>query len=199
MATHKSKVKAYTDGQILARVKALGSYKSIPSGYWICGIRSNEDDPDFFDDKFYLFQGEKFILVTSGTTHPGLSILKGGYKSYNAVGAAVLKADEWYYDVWKYGLHRGKMKALLQLGAKVKYYRDGDQDLKAEEVGMLLEGYIGINFHTNTYALDSKTIKEKIGAWSAGCQVCNIVPDYLEIIDKCKTQKGVSYCLLNEW
>ena len=199
MATHKSKVKNYTANQLLARVKSLPNYKQIPSGYWILGVRSNEDQPDFFDDKFYLFNGEQFVLVTSGTTNAGKSILKGGFKSYNPVGAAILKADEWYYGVWKYGLHRGKMKALLQLGSKVKFYRDGDMDDKAEETGNLFEGYIGINFHANTYKLDSKTIKEKIGAWSAGCQVCNIIPDYVKIIDLCKSQKVVSYCLLNEF
>lgn len=199
MATHKSQVKNYTANQLLARVKALPNYKSIPSGYWILGVRSNEDQPDFFDDKFYLFNGDKFVLVTSGTTNAGRSILKGGFKEYNPIGAAVLKSDEWYYDVWKYGLHRGKMKALLQLGAKVKFYRDGDLDEHIDEVGNIFEGYIGINFHANTYQLDSKTIKEKIGAWSAGCQVCNIIPDYVKIIDLCKSQKVVSYCLLKEF
>lgn len=194
-----SNVKAYTTNQLLSRVRALPSFKNIPSDYWIIGVRSNEDEPDHFDDKFYLFKGTEFILVTSGTTNPGASILKGGFKSYNPAGAAVIKADEWYYDMWKYGLHKGKMKALLQLGRKVKYYRDGDLDGKAEETGMLLEGFIGVNFHTNTYNLDSTSIKEKIGAWSAGCQVANNIPDYLKIIEFCKTQKWVTYCILTEF
>lgn len=199
MATHKSNVKAYTDNQLLARAKSLPSFNRIPSGYWIIGVRSNEDATDQYDDKFYLFKGNQFVLVTSGTTNAGASILKGGFKQYNNVGAAVVKADEWYYDLWKYGKHKGKMKALLQLGSKIKYYRDGDFDGKAEELGMLLEGYIGINFHANTYDMESTAIKEKISGWSAGCQVCNIIPDYNRIIDLCKTEKLVTYCLLNEW
>lgn len=199
MPTHKSNVKNYTANQLLARVKSLPTFKSIPSDYWILGVRSNEDQPDFFDDKFYLFNGDKFVMVTSGTTNAGLSVLKGGFKEYNPAGAAVLKSDEWYYNVWKYGKHRGKMRALLQLGAKVKFYRDGNMDSKIDEVGTLHQGYIGINFHANTYQLTSTAIKEKIGAWSAGCQVVNIIPDYVKIIDLCQKQKSVSYCLLLEF
>ena len=68
-----SNVRFYTDKQILDRVKSLPSFQFIPSDYWLCGIRSTEDKSDNYDDKFYLFKGEKFIMVTSGTTNPGVS------------------------------------------------------------------------------------------------------------------------------
>lgn len=192
-------VRSYTDKELLERVKSLKSFKSIPSGYWIVGVRSNEDTPNKYDDKFYIFSGEKFVTLTSGTTNPGTPILEGGFLKYNKVGAAVVKADEWYYDVWRYGLHQGKMPALRQVG-KFIIYRDGDRDKKAEEIGVPITGSnFGINFHTNNYNLDSKKITDTIGEWSAGCQVCNVVEKYSMIINMLKKQHSITYVLLNEF
>ena len=160
-------VKSYSDSQLLDRVKSIKSFKGIPEGYWILGVRSNEDEPNKFDDKFYIWNGEKFITMTSGTTNPGTPILEGGFLKYNKVGAAVLKSDEWYYGVWKYGLHQGKMPALRQVGPFI-VYRDGDKDKKSEELGTPIVGSnYGINFHTVSYDLSSKKISEIIGEWSA--------------------------------
>lgn len=201
-------VKSYTDDQLLSRVKALPSFKSIPKGRWIIGVRSDEDTENKFDDKFYVYEGEKFIQVMSGTTNPGKTILRGGFKSYNSEGAAVVKADEWYYDLWKYGLHKGKMPALLQLGAQIIVFRDGDQDGKSEEIGKPIKGWFGINFHTNTYDFSKANLKvkaEDIGSWSAGCQVINDREKYAEQMKyfslalKNGSQTHVSYVLLKEF
>jgi hypothetical protein len=190
-------VKSYTDKQLLERVKSLGNYIGIPTEHWILGVRSNEDTANSFDDKFYLFHGEEFIWVTSGTTNPGTPTLKQ-FEKVNKKGAAVLKSDQWYYDVWKFGKHNGKVDALLQLGAAVQVYRDTDKDDDSEQQGTLDTGYFGINFHSNTYDL-SKPSGTSIGWWSAGCQVVNNVTKYKEFIKLCKPQKFTSYCLINEF
>ena len=190
-------VKTYNDKQLLDKVKTLPNFKTIPSEHWILGVRSNEDAPNSFDDKFYLFKGEEFIWVTSGTTNPGTPTLKQ-FEKVNKDGAALLKADTWYYNVWKYGKHNGKVDALLQLGAAVQVYRDIDKDEKSEEQGKLESGYFGINFHPNTYDL-TKPSGSSIGWWSAGCQVVNNVTKYKEFIKLCKPQKNVSYCLIQEF
>jgi hypothetical protein len=192
-------VRKYTDKELLDRVKSLSSFKSIPEGYWLLGVRSLEDTPNKFDDKFYLFKGEQFVMVLQGTTNPGTPILNKGYLEFNKAGAAIVKSNEWYYDLWKYGLHRGKMPALLQLGSKIKVYRDGDNDNKSEELGGVVEGYYGINFHANNYDLTTKLKKEDINGWSAGCQVSNDIPNYKKVIDLVKPQKIVSYCLIQEF
>jgi hypothetical protein len=201
-------VKNYSTAQLLARVKAIPTFKAIPSGRWILGVRSSEDYTDKFDDKFYEFDGEKFLRVLSGTTNPGASILKGGFRAYNKAGAAVLKANEWYYDLWKYGLHKGKMPALLQLGSRVKIFRDGDLDGKSEQIGGIIEGWFGINFHTNTYDFSDPNLKVKkdsVSGWSAGCQVSNDREKYAEMMQyyskasKNGTQSHVTYCLLDEF
>lgn len=195
-----TKVKGYSDAQLLAKVSKVDGFKSIPDGYWILGIRSNEDETNIFDDKFYLFSGKKFVAVTSGTTNPGAPILMGGFRSYSSEGAFILKADMWHNDMWEIGKHKGRMDALVQRGIAVGY-RDGDLDGKSEEIGPKKSGYYGINFHGNNYDRLSKVINWFIGGWSAGCQVCNDVQEYYKWIDMIKKsgQKKVSYCLLNEF
>lgn len=190
-------VRPYTDSRLLERVKSLSSFTKIPSGYWLLGVRSQDDLPNRFDDKIYLFKGEEFVLVTSATTNAGTSTLRQ-FEKVNKDGAAILKADEWYYNVWKYGKHQGKVEGLLQLGNKVKVWRDTDKDDKSEEQGKLQEGYFGINFHPNTYDL-SKPSGTTIGWWSAGCQVVNNVSNYKLMIQLLKREKLVTYCLINEF
>jgi len=194
-----SNVRNYTTDQLLDRVEELKSFKTIPLGYWILGVRSNEDAPNKYDDKFYLFNGEQFVKVVTGTTNPGTPILGGGFLKYNRVGAAVVKSDEWYYDVWAYGLHQGKQPALRQVGPFI-VYRDGDRDGKSEEIGIPIKGSgYGINFHSISNDLSVKKIGENIGGWSAGCQVCNNVEQYSMIINLIKNQNRITYCLLEEF
>ena len=190
-------VRTYTDTELLNKVKTLKNYVGIPNGYWLLGVRSKEDNPNAFDDKIYLFKGSQFIEVTSATTNAGTPTLKQ-FEKVNKKGAAVLKSEQWYYDVWKYGKHNGKVDALLQLGAPVQVYRDTDKDDKSEEQGVLDTGYFGINFHPNTYDL-SRPTSNLVVWWSAGCQVVNNVTKYKTIIRLVKPQKYVTYCLINEF
>lgn len=192
----KSNVKKYTDKQLLDRVKSLRSFESIPKGYWLLGIQSNEDKFNSFDDKFYLFKGEIFVMVTSGTTNAGKTAIFG-FEKYNRLGVAVIKTNEWYYDLWGSGLHKGKMKALRQV-SPIKYFRDNNKNTKIEEIGDIYKGIIYCNFHTNSYNPLTKLIKWAIGGWSACCQVCNNPTDYYNILNLVGNEK-VSYCLLKEF
>jgi hypothetical protein len=160
------------------------------------GIQSNEDKFNNFDDKFYLFKGEKFVLVTSGTTNAGKSAMMG-FEKYNKLGVAVIKTNEWYYDLWQSGLHKGKMKALRQI-SPIKHYRDNNKNTKIEEIGELYDKIIYCNFHTNSYDKLTKIVRWIVGGWSACCQVCNNPIDYYEIL-KLVGKEKVSYCLLKEF
>lgn len=191
-------VKNYTSDQLLTRVKSLPSFKEIPAGFWLLGVRSSEDLPDRFDDKIYLFQGEKFILVTSATTNPGLSVLKS-FEKFNAKGAAVLVADLWHLNIWVKGKHQGKVTALVQTGGPVSVYRDADKDDKAEATELIQTGYFGINLHPNTYNINAAKTGALVGGWSAGCQVVNDMEKYRAIMEKIPAGVKVSYCLLNEF
>lgn len=201
-------VKSYTDKQLLDAVSKLPSFKNIPPGRWILGVRSNEDLENRFDDKFYEFEGDKFLRVLSGTTNPGGTILRGAFAQYNSAGAAVLKSNQWYYGVWKYGLHRGKMPGLLQLGSEVIIYRDGNRNGNSEPIGNEQKGWFGINFHTNTYDFSKSNLKVKqelVGMWSAGCQVSNDREKYNDMMQwyslalKNGKQTHVTYCLIDEF
>jgi hypothetical protein len=196
-----SNVRSYTDKQILTRAKSTHGFKAIPTGYWLCGIRSTEDQSDNYDDKFYLFKGETFICVTSGTTNPGKWGLLN-FATYNPQGCAVVKADEWYYDLWTQGLHKGKMKAWVQF-SDILFYRDNNKNDKSEEIGKVYKGKIGINFHTCTYEKEPGILKKFIGwiigKWSEGCQVVNGAYDYYKIIELTFVQPKMSYCLLKEF
>ena len=203
-----TKVRSYKDSELLEKVKALPNFKKIPKNRWILGVRSNEDVYNSYDDKFYEFEGEKFIRVLTGTTNAGAGVLRGGFLKYNKKGVAVLKAEEWYYNVWSYGLHRGKMPALLQRGRRVKVFRDGNKNTSIEEIGEPELGWFGINYHTNTYNFSVKNLKVVnwlIGYWSAGCQVINNRREYIKQIEYYKqahengTQIMVSFCLVNEF
>ena len=189
-------MKNYTDEQLLKRVTELQSFNGIPDEYWLLGVQSKEDKLNEFDDKFYLFKSTNFIKVTTGTTNAGLTGLKN-YNTYNSEGCAVIKTNEWYYDLWSPGLHKGKMRALRQAN-KIKYYRDWNKNDKAEEIGNVREGIIGINFHTASYQ-PYNVITRLIGGWSTGCQVCNNTADYYKILDFIGNQSKVSYCLIKEF
>lgn len=204
----KTKVKTYTDKQLLDKVKSLPNFKKIPKQRWILGVRSNEDIYNTYDDKFYEFKGEKFISVLTGTTNAGAGVLRGGFLKYNKKGVAILKSEEWYYNVWAYGLHRGKMPSLKQIGRKVKVFRDGNKNKKSEQIGKYELGWFGINYHSNTYNFSLKNIKIInwfIGNWSAGCQVINDRKKYIEQMKYYKnahengTQIMVSFCLIDEF
>jgi len=204
-------VKNYTDSQLLKRVQELESFRGFPLGYWVLGVRSQADIINKFDDKFYIWFSngneeinQKFITVLKGTTNPGYTILKGGFKKYNRLGAAVVKSNIWFYDVYKYGLHRGKMPALRQRRNKpMLYHRDKNLNGKSEELGEVYNNVIYTNFHGSTYNEKNPVTKDNINSWSAGCQVVSENKKYFELMKKFAlaslNQKYFTYCLIKEF
>lgn len=193
----KTNVKSYTDEQLLDRVAGLSEFNGYPEGYWGIGVQSNEDEFDKFDDKFYLFKGTKFIMVTSFTTNAGRKGLEG-FDSFGLPGTAVWKTDVIYYDLFRRGLHKGKMDAYRQ-HKPIYYYRDNDKDKAAEEQGELHHGVIYANLHGSTYNKGSKVEKSNIGGWSIACQVFNKNKDYEKFLDITKEQKYLTYALIKEF
>lgn len=196
-----STVRNYTDKQILDRAKSLPTFKGIPTGYWICNIRSKADIPNQYDDKSYLFYNEKFIMVMPITTNPGdFGLLN--FMTYNKTGCAVALEDNWNYDCWSGGFHKGKMKALVQVGP-IAYTRDNNSNLKSENYGKVYYNLIGLNFHTCSYENIIDKLKnfigKLIGKWSTGCQVASIPEKYYKFIQEPYKQKSTSFCLLKEF
>lgn len=187
----------YREKELLDKVRSLPSYTGIPDDYWILGVQSKEDRFNEFDDMFYLFKGTKLITKTTGTTNAGLTGLQN-YNKYTSKGCAVIKTNEWYQDLWKFGYHKGKMPSLKQINP-ILFYRDWNKNKKVEEYGTLYEDLIGINFHTVTYQGRVSLIQKLIGGWSVGCQVLNNVQEYYKILDLVKHQPSIDYCLIKEF
>lgn len=191
-------VRNYTDKQLLDRVKSLNGFTHIPY-YLLIGVRSQEDTFNVFDDKFYFYVNGQFFCTTTGTTNAGAYSLLGGWKKANPYGAAIIKSDEMYYDVYQYGLHKGKMPALRQV-KPMKYYRDGNNDKKVDEAGNVYSEIAYTNFHFNNYDIKSKIKATLVGGWSEGCLVCNDSVGYNRIIDEVKKSgKTVTLALLKEF
>jgi len=193
-------MKNYTDEEILNKIKTLSSFTHYPKTYYIVGIRSKEDKPDTYDDKFYIYKGTTFITVMTGTTNSGLYGLKN-FNLWNKKGTAIVKVDECYYNVWTRGLHKRKVPALVQTG-KLKIIRDNNRNNKSGDSNLYsIESGIGINFHPNTYNLNivNKIINIIIGKWSVGCSVINDIIKYRSFLNYTKPQKIFTYILLNEF
>jgi len=192
-------VRAFTDKELLGKVEEIGG--TIPnegSKYLIIGVSSLKDEYNIFDDKFYVYDGKRFIMSSSGTTNAGSTALKT-FDEYKLEGAAVWKTNMWYKDLYIPGKHKGRMKALRQ-NEPIYYYRDSDRDNKAEEQGKLHYGIIYANMHGVDYNPFSNKIGSNIGGWSFACQVWNRMSDYRLMIDATwERNKAVDYALLKEW
>lgn len=191
----------YTDKELLDRVEAIGG-KIEDDKYLIIGVQNAEDNFNMFDDKFFMFLGDKFKFVSTGTTNAGKTALKE-FDKYGLEGAAVWKTNMFYEDLYSYGLHKGKMKALRQV-APIYYYRDNDRDDKAEQIGELHHGIIYANFHGISYEwdLDAPTdvVKEHINGWSFACQVSNQMDIYELMVESVRLHpKKCNYAILDQF
>lgn len=192
----------YTDNELLSRVKSLPRYKGMPKNL-IIAVRSKSDTPNVFDDKMYVYINGVFQMVASCTTNPGGPILTGGWKKYNNKGAAVLKADEIYYDTYRKSNgttiphHHGKMPCLRQV-LPMAYYRDGNNNSKTDAVGAIEIANNSTNIHFNSYNIWNKLKTTIIGMWSAGCQVLNDSNEYNRLLNLFSNEP-ITYCLLNEF
>lgn len=192
-----TKVRNYDSKELLERVSNLKGFVGFPQDYWIIGVRSNEDTYNVFDDKFYIFKGKTFIDVMTGTTNSGsYGILN--FKKWNEKGVAQIKGNEIYYDCWVRGLHRGKVEALRQSG-EFKVIRDGNKNEKLDIKEWSIESGNGLNFHPNSYNLQSKVKNWFIGGWSIGCQVINDLTKYVAFMKYTKPQNVFTYALLEEF
>lgn len=191
-------VKQYTDAQLLEKVESIGGEIPNQGKYLIIGVQSQEDGFDLFDDKFYVFDGNKFKQVSTGTTNVGKTALLH-FDNYQLSGAAVWKTNQFCKNVFKRGMHKGKMRALRQV-EPIYFYRDSDKDNKAEEQGKLYHEIIYTNMHGVDYDPYSNKIGNLIGGWSFGCQVWNRMGDYRQMIKATwERNKLVDYALLKEW
>ena len=151
----------------------------------LIGIRTSNKLTNEFDDLLCIaFEDDglkKVHVFKDFTTDPGFYYLKN--KFLNPKGCAILKPGQ-YRGMFGFGLHRGKYRALVQIG-KCTVYRDRTKDNKIDTDNEQT-GLFGINMH---HAYDSKEINK----YSAGCQVHQDdakLKKVLEICERSATKYG---------
>lgn len=160
-------MRKFNDQELIDRVEALPSFKGWYDGAYFVTVRSDADKFNEFDDRGFLYWLENgeytFIMNADITTNTGAYGLKN-FKDYNNLGAAVLKSDMMVYNSHGYGLHKGKYPAYRQIKG-FPYYRDGNRNNRAEEIGPEHGDPIGANVHK------AGVNSTRIGNWSVACIV----------------------------
>lgn len=200
----KSSVKKYTDKDLIDRMKSLPSFLYVPKKPHIIVVRSNEDVPDTYDDKLYLFIGEQCIDVMPCTSNSGIYGLRNFFK-WNRVGTAVIKFDEIYYNAFmksdgkRVRHHNGRMQC-LRLMSPIKHYRDGNRNNKIDESGQVYESNINTNVHANSYKYKKGIRTWIIGKFGTGCTVVNDLTKYWQsLMVRIHYNQPVTYTGLKEF
>jgi hypothetical protein len=112
-----------------------------------------------------------------GTTDPGLYWLKN--KLGNVNGTFILKPG-YYPKCWKIGQHKGEYEALVQsVSGLFQGWRDNDSDGELDMNGKIFTDVAGLNLHTTSHL---RGMADKVGAYSAACQVIRYVADYRQLM-----------------
>lgn len=165
----------------------------------VFGFRNPKLTVDEFNDIIGIAYQDAFgrgvCLIYEGTTKAGLYYLKN--KLGNSKGTFILQ-EGYFKSCWKSGMHSGKYPALVQKGAPFTGYRDDDSDGQLDLDGQIYNDVTGLNFHTTSFINNI----DKVGAYSAGCQVIKDDKDFLSckaVIDRSIDTYGdsISYALFN--
>lgn len=191
---------SYTTLRDTVRSKGYIFFDSGQFNINVFGIRSDKPLVDEFNDHMGIAYSDDFgnesLLLFKATTKPGLHWLKNSLGNVN--GTAILIPGQ-YRSCWKLGYHKG-YKALQQHGDGIfKVWRDNDSDGALDIDGPVYDDVKGLNGHTTSF----KNEVERVGAYSAGCQVIQDDLDFnifLSVISKSASLYGdvFSYTLLEE-
>lgn len=152
---------------------------------------------DFAFDQYSKDKNKERLKIYVITTDPG--IYYQTVKLLNTKGCAVMKPGQ-YINCYQLGKHKKTdHKALIQTGGKITVYRDNDKDGIAENLGVEETGFFGCNIH----GAKKFTKTDKIGAYSAGCQVFedwNHKEEFIGICEQFKNATGnrFTYTLIEE-
>lgn len=146
-------------------------------------IRARDMVVDEFNDIIGVVFIDNFLnyqcLTFKGTTKPGLYYLKN--KLGNIDGTFILKPG-FFPDCWVKGKHRGQYEALVQAGPGVfSGWRDADADGELDMHGTIYTNVTGLNLHTTSFVSEV----DKVGPYSAGCQVVEDGRDFIVLKTIC--------------
>jgi hypothetical protein len=138
------------------------------------------------------------LKAYEGTTDPGYYWLKN---KLGGIGGTFILAPGYYPKCWKNGLHHGEYEALVQSGPDVfKGWRDNNSDGELDMSGPIVTDVQGLNLHTTSHL---RGFAQKVGAYSAACQVIKYTKNHLELMGIVKKSRDLygeffSYALFNK-
>jgi hypothetical protein len=166
----------------------------------IVGVRGPSTAIDSFDDSMVIIyrdeSGREANEDVPITTDPGAYYTRT--KLLNKDGAAILVPGQ-YRNVYRIARHLDKYEALCQRGGKVRVWRDANMDDRLDRAGKVYEGWYGINIHRAR----ATGTTEKVGRYSAGCQVFQRADDFNQLMSLAKKSKALrgnqfTYTLIEE-
>lgn len=188
----------FFDIERLYKKRGYKFYKDSPFNVNIYGVRSKDRRPNEFNDIIGVTYQDDFLnhvnLTFKGTTDPGASWLKE--RLGNPGGTFILMPGQ-YSRVWKVGQHKG-YEAMQQVGT-FRGWRDSNKDGELDMSGPTYTDVWGLNGHTTSFINEI----DKVGLYSAGCQVIQSDLDFLvwlNVIKKSRDYYGnlFTYTLLDE-
>ncbi|WP_196888483.1 hypothetical protein [Aureivirga sp. CE67] len=187
---------------LLKNVYTSKGYEFFDRGFYnlnLFGIRSNDLTVNEFNDFIGVAYkdelGNEQVFMFKGTTKPGLHYLKN--EKLREHGTAILIPNQ-YKSAWKLDFHKG-YEALRQNTTNFKVWRDGDSDGEFDYSGDVFTDVSGLNLHTTSFKNDI----ERVGKYSAGCQVVQDDKEFLILMSIIKKSldfygNSFTYTLLTE-
>lgn len=177
----------------------------------LIGIRKT-GATDLFDETLVIAyrdpSGKRLIEYFPLTTEPGLKSL---LSPINKAGTAII-AEGQYRGVWALAtpqtgvrMHNSKIPCLRQIG-RFLVYRDNNKNRTIEYNPKTRKWFTDVGLNLHPY-WGSRSRIEKVGLWSAGCQVVGAHLDsdeYKRILELCELQirfrhgNSFTYTLINE-
>lgn len=133
------------------------------------GIRNGYEIVNEFNDTLGICFRDEFnnpvCIESKGTTKPGLKWLKD---KIGGIGGTFILQPGQFSKCWTFGEHRGAYDALIQSPySEFIGWRDNDSDGEFDINGPSFTDVTGLNMHTTSLINEVN----KVGAYSAGCQV----------------------------
>jgi hypothetical protein len=143
-------------------------------------LRNPDGKTNHFDDivviDWWDLHNTRNIHTWEITTDPGLYWLK---KPMNVNGTAIVCHDQFVRGAFIPGYHRGYKAMVQNPKAVFKTWRDNDLDNIIDYGGKIYTDVTGLNWH-HAYNI------EKVGPYSAGCQVQSKKADQKESYEICE-------------
>jgi hypothetical protein len=152
----------------------------------LIGIRDSKDqDKDVINDQLGFITKDELFLC-KGTTEPSIYWTKSGERN----PSGTFHLNEGFHEaIWCIGIHKG-YEALTNsypYCKPTKGWRDVDYNFTKDAKDIQVCDYFGINFHR----MHPVSIVDKVGKYSAGCQVLQNAKDLAYVLTTIKN--GSSY------